>query len=214
MLNLHARPDLAAQSPAAELVPLEGIEAQLWSAGAPPISGRVLEISPRDLKLQLLGDVKAGHIVDLEIFSRAHDFHFSVRGQLHWRQPGTAHTIAGVFLHRALTHEVVAPYWSDLRKEIRYPCDWTCLLRRRRRTARVQLLNYSRCGCLIAGRDPLSNGEEVVLLDPSHAEAPPIVTGVVRWQSQHTPTEYLIGCELPDDHGLRISAYLRTSGCW
>ena len=30
----------------------------------------------------------------------------------------------------------------------------------------------------------------------------------------HGSTEQLLGCELPEDHGLRVSAYLRTAGCW
>lgn len=216
MLDLDARTVLAGPSAGAAVVPLDGIEATLWTAGAPPVNGRVLEMSPRDLKLQLFGDVKAGHIVELEVFSRLHGFHFSVRGQLHWRQPRSSNTIAGVFLHRALPHDVVGPFWSDLRKELRYECDWTCLiqLRRRRRTAPAQLLNYSRSGFLMACREPLTAGDEVSLLDPSHPQAAPIVTGIIRWQSQHTPVEQLIGCELPEDHGLRISAYLRTAGCW
>ena len=37
-------------------------------------------------KLRLHGDVKAGNIVELEVFSGLHGFNFSVRGQLHWRQ--------------------------------------------------------------------------------------------------------------------------------
>ncbi|MFO1095118.1 MAG: hypothetical protein U0992_17700 [Planctomycetaceae bacterium] len=216
MLELHARSDLADHPPGAAVVPLDGIETTLWTAGAPPIRGSVLEMSPRDLKLQLYGDVKAGHIVDLEVFSRVYGFHFSVRGQLHWRQAGTASTIAGVFLHRALPHDVVGPFWSDLRKELRYNCDWTCLIlpRRRRRSFSAQLLNYSRSGFLMACRDALSNGEDLAVLDPSHANGAAIVSGIVRWQSQHTPSETLVGCEVPEDHGLRISAYLRTAGCW
>lgn len=216
MLDVHARPDLTGSPSGAAVVPLDGIEATLWTAGAPPVRGSVLEMSPRDLKLQLYGDVKAGHIVELEVFSRQYGFHFSVRGQLHWRQSATATTIAGVFLHRALSHEVVGPFWSDLRKELRYNCDWTSLIlpRRRRRAFSAQLLNYSRSGLLMACRDPLSNGDEIAVLDPAHANGAPIVSGIVRWQSQHTPVEQLIGCELPEDHGLRISAYLRTAGCW
>jgi hypothetical protein len=216
MLELGARPDLAEPASGQTAMPLPGIEATLWTAGAPPISGAVLEMSPRDLKLRLRGDVKAGNIVDVEVFSREHRFNFAVRGQLHWRQPGGISTIAGVFLHRALPHDVVGPFWSDLRKEIRYDCDWTCLIsyKRRRRTIDAQLLNYSRSGFLMACRESIASGEEIAVLDPSQSHGAAIVSGIVRWQSQHSPGEQLLGCELPEDHGLRISAYLRTAGCW
>ena len=216
MLDLGARLELAGPAGGDTAMPLHGIEATLWSAGTPPVGGTILEMSPRDLKLRLLGDVKAGSIVDLEIFSGLHGFNFSVRGQLHWRQPSGANTIAGVFLHRALSHEVVGPFWSDLRKELRYACDWTCLVqhRRRRRTINAQLLNYSRSGILFACREAISSGEEIAVLDPSQSHAAAIVSGIVRWQSQHGGAEQLLGCELPEDHGLRVSAYLRTAGCW
>lgn len=216
MLDLETRLELAGPAYGDTAMPLNGIEVTLWSAGAPPVSGAILEMSPRDLKLQLRGDVKAGSIVELEVHSCQHDFHFSVRGQLHWRQPLGANTIAGVFLHRALSHEVVRPFWSDLRKELRYACDWTCLIqfKRRRRAISGYLLNYSRSGVLIATRERIAGGEEVAILDPTPTSPATIVTGIVRWNGQNSPSEQLIGCELPEDHGVRIAAYLHTAGCW
>lgn len=216
MLDLGARLDLAGPPGGDTAMPLQGIEATLWSAGAPPVGGTILEMSPRDLKLRLAGDIEAGSIVDLEVFSALHGFNFSVRGQLHWRQPSGASTVAGIFLHRALPHDVVGPFWSDLRKELRYACDWTCLIlhKRRRRTVGAKLLNYSRSGILVAAREVIPAGDEVAVLDPSQSHAAAIVSGVVRWQSQHGLNQQLLGCELPDDHGLRVSAYLRTAGCW
>jgi hypothetical protein len=216
MLDLGTRLELAGPAYGDAAMPLHGIDVTLWSAGAPPVSGTILEMSPRDLKLQLRGDVKAGSIVELEVFSRLHDFNFSVRGHLHWRQPLGPNTIAGVFLHRALSHEVVSPFWSDLRKELRYACDWPCLLqqRRRRRIISGHLLNYSRSGVLIACRERLGGGEDVAVLDPSQSNPTTIVTGFVRWNSQNSPSEQLIGCELPEDHGVRVAAYLHTAGCW
>jgi hypothetical protein len=216
MVELGTRPEVSGPaSGSSAALPLPGIEATLWTAGTPPISGGILEMSPRDLMLRLRGDVKAGHIVDVEVHSALHGFNFSVRGQLHWRRPGGSTTIAGVFLHRALPHDVVGPFWSDLRKELRYGCDWTCMVhvKRRRRTIDAQLLNYSRSGFLMSCRESIASGEELAVLDPSQSHGAPIVTGIVRWQSQHS-NEQLIGCELPEDHGLRISAYLRTAGCW
>jgi hypothetical protein len=216
MLDLGTRLELAAPAHGDVAMPLHGIDVTLWSAGAPPISGTVLEMSPRDLKLQLRADVKAGSIVELEVYSRLHGFNFSVRGQLHWRQPVGTNTIAGVFLYRALSHEVVSPFWSDLRKELRYPCDWACLIqqKRRRRSNPARLLNYSRSGVLIACRERLAGGDEISVLDPSQSNPTSIVSGIVRWISQNMRTEQLIGCELPEDHGLRVSSYLQTAGCW
>lgn len=216
MLDLESRLELAGPAYGDVAMPLQGIDVTLWSAGAPPVAGTILEMSPRDLKLQLHGDVKAGSIVDLEVYSRLHDFNFSVRGHLHWRQPMGMNTIAGIFLHRALSHEVVSPFWSDLRKELRYACDWSCLVqfKRRRRAVTAHLLNYSRSGVLIACRERISGGEEISLLDPAPSNPALIVSGVARWNSQNAPDEQLIGCEVPEDHGVRIAAYLHTAGCW
>ena len=56
MLDLGARLELAGPAGGDTAMPLHGIEATLWSAGTPPVGGTILEMSPRDLKLRLLGD--------------------------------------------------------------------------------------------------------------------------------------------------------------
>lgn len=108
------------------------------------------------------------------------------------------------------------PFWSDLRKELRYACDWSCLVqfKRRRRSTTGHLLNYSRSGVLMACRERISSGEEIMLLDPTPSNPAMIVSGIARWNSQNSPHEQLIGFELPEDHGVRIAAYLHTAGCW
>lgn len=215
MLDLSARLELAGPLAGETEIPLDGIETTIWTTGAPPLRGGVLEMSPRDLKLRVRGAVPCGSVVELELHSPVYEFHFSVRGQVHWRQPIGHYTISGVFLHQALPQEIAGRFWSDLRKELRYACDWPCLLRhRRRRTVPGQLLNYSRSGVLLTCTEPIASGEPVELLDPAQPQGPPVVNGTVRWQSQHAPNQQFLGCELPDELGVRLAAYLRSAGCW
>jgi hypothetical protein len=193
-------------------LPLHGIEVTVWALSTAPLTGAVLEMSPRDLRLLVSGDVTLGSVLELELRSEPYDFTCSIRGQVHWRIEGEGAIALGVFLNRALPHEVVGPYWSDLRKELRYDCDWSCQLYspRRRRTHSACLLNYSRSGVLLASDFPAVAGDELSLLDASRPDSQPIVTGVVRWQAPHFGIQKLLGCELTQDDGVRMAAYLRS----
>lgn len=193
-------------------LPLHGIDVTVWALSAAPLAGGVLEMSPRDLKLQLNGDVPIGTVLELELRSELHCFSCSIRGQVHWRVEQDGASALGVFLNRALPHEVVGHYWSDLRKELRYECDWSCQIyaSRRRRTHSACLLNYSRSGVLLASDYPASGGDEVSLVDASRPDSHPIVSGVIRWIAPHFGNQKLLGCELPQDEGMRMAAYLRS----
>lgn len=197
-------------------LPLHGIDVTVWALSVEPLAGAVLEMSPRDLKLQLNGDVPLGSVLELELRSDLYDFNCSIRGQVHWRTEQDGVIGLGVFLNRALPHEVVGHYWSDLRKELRYECDWSCRLYspRRRRMHSACLLNYSRSGVLLASDFSAAAGDELSVVDASRPDSQPIVTGVVRWIAPHFGSQKLLGCELPQDDGVRMAAYLRSlRGC-
>jgi hypothetical protein len=193
-------------------LPLHGIDVTVWAPSSAPLTGAVLEMSPRDLKLRLSGEVTLGSVLELELRSEPYEFTCSIRGQVHWRIEGEGAIGIGVFLNRALPHEVVEHFWSDLRKELRYECDWSCQVYspRRRRTHAACLLNYSRSGVLLATDFPAVAGDELSVLDASRPDSQAIVTGVVRWQAPHFGIQKMLGCELQQDDGARMAAYLRS----
>ncbi len=212
MPALRSSPTVAASRLSDFGLPLHGLEATLWAPSCAPVGGAILEMSPRDLKLQIDGIVQLGTMVELELRSTLFDFSCSVRGQVHWQLDHPERFVVGVFLNRALSYDVVGHYWSDLRKELRYDCDWSCRLYspRRRRTHSACLLNYSRSGILIASDFPAVSGDEIALIDASRPDTRPIVSGIVRWQAPHAGNQELLGCELPEEDGVRLSAYLRS----
>jgi len=195
-------------------MPIDGIHVTAWVPGAMPVAGTVLEMSPRDLKLLLEDDLPPGSIVELELTSPLHEFSVAVRGVAHWRQPDDSGTLVGIFLNSALPHDVVGHYWSDLRKELRYPCAWSCglYLPRQRRNHRATLLNYSRSGLMLQTDAAIHEQDLLHLTDALPVDAVPIVTGVVRWRTPRTPGNCLLGCELHDEQGQRLAAYLRSVG--
>lgn len=193
-------------------LPLPGIEATLWAPACAPVHGAILEMSPRDLKLRINGTIQLGSMVELELRSTQFEFSYSVRGQVHWRSDHAETDVIGMFLNRALPQDVVGHFWSDLRKELRYDCDWSCQLYspRRRRTHSACLLNYSRSGMLLASDFPAVSGDEIALLDASRPDSRPIVEGIVRWQAPFARGQETLGCELPEEDGVRLAAYLRS----
>jgi hypothetical protein len=191
--------------------PIVGVKAVMWIDGAAPARGNVFEMSPRDIKLCLAPRLELGGLVELELLSDVHGFTVCARGIVHWRQPHPVGWQVGVFLRQPLPNEVVTPCWSELRKELRYPCQWPCrLVSPRRRPHDGVILNYSRSGLLVEAHAPVAGGDELSLLDPFAGQ--PLLVGVVRWRSQPEPGRYLIGCELPDEDGVRLAAYLRAAG--
>jgi hypothetical protein len=216
LLDLSQRRSTAAHGRTDTGIPIHGLEAALWAPGCDMIRGKVLEISPRDLKLEIAGSLKLGTAAEVVLTSAQFEFTTQLRGQVHWREPAGELQRIGIFLHRALLHEVVSHFWGDLRKELRYACEWPCLVstRRGRRIHNGTLLNYSRTGVLVRCAYAPADGEEIALLDPVHPDALAIVTGTTRWRSPHETGQWLLGCELPDDHGVRLASYLRTTGCF
>jgi hypothetical protein len=195
-------------------MPLDGIDVIAWVPGAMPISGVVLEMSPRDLKLQLDEGVATGSVVELELSSTEHGFSIAIRGVVHWRRPGESGCLAGVFLNSALPHDVVGHFWCDLRKELRYACDWKCGLHlpRQRRNHGATLLNYSRSGLMLETDADAFEQDVIGITDPDPQDPTPIVTGFVRWRTQHAPGRRLLGCELHEEQGQRLAAWLRSVG--
>jgi len=195
-------------------MPLDGIDVVAWVPGAMPISGMVLEMSPRDLKLLLDEELATGSVVELELSSAEHAFSIAIRGVVHWRRPGESGCCVGVFLNSALPHEVVGHFWCDLRKELRYACEWKCGLHvpRQRRNHAATLLNYSRSGLMLDTDAEVCEQDVIGITDPAPHEHAPIVTGLVRWRTQHTPGRLLLGCELHEEQGQRLAAYLRSVG--
>jgi hypothetical protein len=195
-------------------MPLDGIHVTAWVPGAMPVAGAVLEMSPRDLKLLLEEDLPAGSIVELELVSPVHEFSVAIRGVAHWRQVDESGALVGVFLNSALPHDVVGHYWCDLRKELRYACEWSCglYLPRQRRRQRATLLNYSRSGLMLETDAVVHEQDPIQLADATSLEAVPIVTGVVRWRTPRAPGIFVLGCELHDEQGQRLAAYLRSVG--
>jgi hypothetical protein len=195
-------------------MPLDGIEVTAWVPGAMPIAGTVLEMSPRDLKLLLNEDLATGSIVELELSSSENGFSFAVRGVAHWRQTDESGSQVGVFLNSALPHDVVGHFWCDLRKELRYPCEWDCglYLPRQRRNRRATLLNYSRSGLMLETDADVYEQDSVWITDAAHPHPASVVTGVVRWRIERMPGRCLLGCEMPDEQGQRLAAWLRSVG--
>ncbi len=196
------------------IMPLDGIQVTAWIAGAMPIAGTVLEMSPRDLKLQLEEGLAAGSIVELELSSPEYGFSIAIRGVAHWKHAVESGVQVGVFLNSALPHDVVGHYWCDLRKELRYPCEWTCGLQRprQRRSHRATLLNYSRSGLMLETDVALYERDVIGVADAAPQDTVPIVTGIVRWRTLRTSGRWLLGCEVLDEQGQRLAAYLRSVG--
>ena len=195
-------------------MPLDGIHVTAWVPGAMPVAGTVLEMSPRDLKLLLEDDLPPGSIIELELASPLHEFSVAIRGIIHWRQVSESGTVVGVFLNSALPHDVVGHYWCDLRKELRYACEWSCALQlpRQRRRHQATLLNYSRSGLMVETEAAVHEQDAISLADAALPDATPIVTGVVRWRTPRAPGTFVLGCELHDEQGQRLAAYLRSVG--
>lgn len=194
-------------------MPLDGIDATVWAPSSSPVGGRIIEMSPRDLKLVVSGYVKLGSIVELELTSELFRFATSVRGQVHWREPSGEASVIGLFLYRALPHEVVGHFFSDLRKELRYDCRWSCglYLPRNKQTADAVLINYSRSGFLVEASRSLPESEEVRLFDVNRPDAGTIANGHVCWHTRQGGGDSLLGCALPDEQGVRLSEYLRSA---
>jgi hypothetical protein len=195
-------------------MPLDGIHVTAWVPGAMPVAGSVLEMSPRDVKLVLDEDLPPGSIIELELTSSLHEFSVAIRGVAHWRHADESGAVVGVFLNSALPHDVVGHYWCDLRKELRYACEWSCglYLPRQRRRHRATLLNYSRSGLMLETDAAVHEQDQIQLADAAPLDAPPIVTGVVRWRTPRAPGIFILGCELHDEQGQRLAAYLRSVG--
>lgn len=194
--------------------PPVGLCVTAWVNGSLPLTGTVLEMSPRDLKVRLDDDLAPGSMVELELSSSEFGFCTALRGVVHWRQMGSEPPVVGIFLNSALPHSVVGHYWADLRKELRYPCEWRCGVRGDRggRPRDATLFNYSRSGLMVAVQGRLYEHEALWLIDSTPLELAPVVQGMVRWRSQISQDRCLLGCELPDEQGQRLAAYLRSVG--
>ena len=192
---------------------LDGVDATVWAPSSAPVGGQIVEMSPRDLKLYVTGYVKLGTVVELELTSRLFGFSTSVRGQVHWRENTSEGTVVGMFLYRALPHEVVGHFFADLRKELRYDCRWQCGLYtpRSRQTDDARLINYSRSGLLIEAQRSVPESDEVKLFDTNRPEVGIIASGAVCWQTTQGSNRALLGCAMPDEQGVRLSEYLRSS---
>lgn len=205
-------PCVEAATPAS-LIP---IEARAWIAGSAPELGSVVELSPRDVRIEFSRPLKLGSLVEFELSSSLYGFSVAVHGLIHWRAQVHGKWLLGAFLSRTLPDNVVHFCWSDLRKELRYDCRWDCELitPRDRRTRPARLLNYSRGGAMIQSARATPRGEEVLVVDPTSTDKPVLVRGVVRWVSQAEDGDALLGCELPENQGSRLAAYLRTIGAY
>ncbi len=192
------------------------IQALAWIAGSAPEQGSVTELSPRDVKIEFSRPLKLGSLVEFELSSSLYGFSVAVHGLVHWRRQVDGKWLLGAFLNQALPENVVHHCWSDLRKELRYDCRWDCqlLTPRDRRTHTATLINYSRGGAMIQSAWSAPRGEEVLLVDPDSCEKPVLVRAIVRWITQAENGEALLGCELPDNQGSRLAAYLRTIGAY
>lgn len=190
------------------------IQALAWITGSPPERGSVTELSPRDVKMEFSRPLKLGSLVEIELSSSLYGFSLAVHGLIHWRARAGDQWLLGAFLNQDLPENVIHHCWSDLRKELRYDCRWECelLTLSDRRTHPAVLLNYSRCGAMIRTAKPAARGEELLVVDPNSAEKPALAQGIVRWTTQAEEGAALLGCELPDDQGSRLAAYLRTIG--
>lgn len=188
------------------------IQALAWIAGAEPEHGNVVELSPRDVMIELSRPLKLGSLVEFELSSALYGFSIAVHGLIHWRSRANGRWLLGAFLNQALPDDVVSHCWSDLRKELRYDCRWDCelLIPRDRRARDATLLNYSRSGAMIQTAQSVNRGEEVLVVDPDSSEKPILVRGIVRWLTQAECGDALLGCELPESQGVRLAAYLRT----
>jgi hypothetical protein len=205
-------PGVEAASPSSALP----IQALAWIAGSAPEQGSVIELSPRDVKIEFSRPLKLGSLVEIELSSSLYGFSVAVHGLIHWRAPMNNKWLAGAFLNQTLPENVIQHCWSDLRKELRYDCRWDCelLTARDRRGHAAALLNYSRSGAMIQSTQPAARGDEVLVVDPGSFEKPVLVRGIVRWVTQGEDGSALLGCELPDDQGSRLAAYLRTIGVY
>jgi hypothetical protein len=194
--------------------PPVGLCVTVWVNGSLPLTGTVLEMSPRDLKIQLDDDLAPGSMLELELSSLEFGFCTALRGVVHWRLLDADQPVAGVFLNSALPHSVVGHYWADLRKELRYPCEWPCGVRcvRVGRRCDAMLLNYSRSGLMVEVHGRILEDDVLSLVDSAPLELAPIVAGTVRWRSPIGDQRCLLGCELPDEQGQRLAAYLRSVG--
>lgn len=194
--------------------PPVGLSVTAWVDGSLPRTGTVLEMSPRDLKVRVDDDLAAGSMVELELSSTEYGLGTALRGVVHWRQLDAEGPVVGIFLNSALPHLIVGHYWADLRKELRYPCDWPCAVRVPRdvRPCAATLLNYSRSGLMVEVEARAAEQPLVCLIDSAPLDLAPIVQGVVRWRSQIRSDRCLLGCELPDEQGQRLAAYLRSVG--
>lgn len=188
------------------------IQALAWVEGSAPEQGVVVELSPRDVKVAFPRPLKLGSLVEFELSSSLYGFSIAIHGLVHWREQVSGQWVLGAFLNQTLPENVVQHCWSDLRKELRYDCQWSCELLgpRDRRSTPAKLLNYSRSGAMIQSTRAAGRGEELMVVDPASTDKPILVSGIVRWVSQAENGDALLGCELPDNQGSRLAAYLRT----
>jgi len=191
-------------------MPLEGIDVTAWAAGIAPFLGQVIEMSPRDLKVLVSDPLPPGTIVDLEVTTSLTDSTASVRGLVHWQVSRPDGWWLGIFLNSTLPRDTVAPYWSDLRKELRYDCQWPCAIHQTRPTSHHDgtLLNYSRSGLLIESERPARFEERITL--STRGDRSPVIHAIVRWHTRNDAGRSLIGCEVDDEQGLRLARFLQT----
>lgn len=212
LLESVKAPDVEAEPPSSALP----IQALAWIAGSNAEQGSVTELSPRDVKIEFSRPLKLGSLVEIELSSSLYGFSVAVHGLIHWREHTNGTWLVGAFLNQTLPDNVIQHCWSDLRKELRYDFRWDCelLVHRDRQRHPATLLNYSRSGAMIQSARHAAKGEEVLVVDPGSAEKPALVRGIVRWVTQGEDGAALLGCELPDDQGSRLAAYLRTIGLY
>jgi hypothetical protein len=165
-------------------------------------------MSMLDLRMMVDEALQVGELVHVDLQPENWPGVIPAAGMVHASEATIGGQLLGVFLSEPLPADFAAACWLEMRRELRYPCNWPIWVRfgAERRLFTGMLRNYSRSGLQLQVARPVRKGETVTIVGDE-----PLVDGVVRWAAPHRGNSTVVGCAAPPGSGLKLALRLQTS---
>lgn len=182
----------------------EDIDATLTINGR-PLHASVLAVAPRELKLRVPLFCPRWASVGIRMSRRYSDYPTHAVGEIHWFERSGTGWELGVWLDEPMSDDFLCNYWQDMRRELRYDVNWAAVAQwptGRKQT--VQVVGYSIGGLTISCSKKLKDQSQI-LLWRSFDSGPAVAGGIIKWTSEVSADNYLMGCMLPGDGGYDLA---------
>ncbi len=205
---MSATPSSAFPTPDPKVDALRGVSIFHNTPGAPPLTGPLIELAPKDVLFTTSKLYPPGTMLHLHLYAARHDLEIATLGMVHWSAEVLGVIQCGVFLRSVLPQEWLDHYWDDHRKELRFNGQWLLRAWADETEERLDVVvgNYSRNGAQFLTRHHMTTGEAICIGTPDN-----YVRAVVRWCREADHECFRVGCELERDAGVRLASILRFS---